>query len=115
MAVPYAPHGAAFPHAAVLVHQGGIGTTAQALRSGKPQLVVPFAHDQFDNAARVRRLGVAEVLQRSHYRPHRIAQLLRQLLEESSYASAGTCISERIRTENGCESAADIIERTVRN
>jgi len=114
MAVPYAPHGAAFPHAAALVHQGGIGTTAQALRSGKPQLVVPFAHDQFDNAARVHRLGVAEVLQRSHYRPHRIAQSLRQLLEESSYASAATCISERIRTENGCQSAADIIERIVR-
>jgi spore coat polysaccharide biosynthesis predicted glycosyltransferase SpsG len=46
------------PRASVVVHQGGIGTTAEALRSGRPMLVVPFAHDQYDNAERVRRLGV---------------------------------------------------------
>lgn len=113
IAVPYAPHGAAFPHAAALVHQGGIGTTAQAMRSGRPQLVVPFAHDQFDNAARVCRLGAAEVLHRSHYRPRRVAQLLRQLLKQPSYASAAAGIGERVRTERGCESAAEIIERKL--
>ena len=46
-----------FPYACVLVHHGGLSTTAQALFAGCPQLVVPFAHDQFNNAARVKRLG----------------------------------------------------------
>ncbi len=45
------------PRLAALVHHGGIGTTAQAMRAGVPQLITPFAHDQFDNAARVERLG----------------------------------------------------------
>lgn len=46
-----------FPYACIVVHHGGLSTTAQALFAGCPQLVVPFAHDQFDNGARVKRLG----------------------------------------------------------
>lgn len=46
-----------FPYACIVVHHGGLSTTAQALFAGSPQLVVPFAHDQFNNAARIKRLG----------------------------------------------------------
>jgi rhamnosyltransferase subunit B len=53
----YAPFNALVPRLAALVHHGGIGTTAQAMHAGVPQLITPFAHDQFDNAARVERLG----------------------------------------------------------
>lgn len=60
--VPYAPFSALLPRLGALVHHGGIGTSAQALAAGIPQLVVPFAHDQFDNAVRLRRLGVAATL-----------------------------------------------------
>lgn len=45
-------------HAAALVHHGGIGTCAQALRAGIPQLITPVFFDQPDNAARVEALGV---------------------------------------------------------
>jgi rhamnosyltransferase subunit B len=55
--VEYAPLRALLPHCAALVHHGGIGTTAEALAAGAPQLVVPYAYDQFDNAERVRHLG----------------------------------------------------------
>jgi rhamnosyltransferase subunit B len=54
----FAPFGRLFPRCAAVVHHGGIGTTSQALAAGVPQLIVPFAYDQFDNAARIRRLGV---------------------------------------------------------
>jgi UDP:flavonoid glycosyltransferase YjiC (YdhE family) len=60
--VPFAPLGALLPRCAAIVHHGGIGTTAAALAAGVPQLVLPFAYDQFDNAAQVRRLGVGEWL-----------------------------------------------------
>jgi UDP:flavonoid glycosyltransferase YjiC (YdhE family) len=46
----YLPYSTAFPPAAAIVHSGGIGTTAQALAAGRPQLVVPVAFDQPDNA-----------------------------------------------------------------
>ncbi|MGH9945429.1 MAG: glycosyltransferase, partial [Pyrinomonadaceae bacterium] len=49
-AFDYAPYGEVMPRCEAIVHQGGIGTTAQALRAGRPTLVVPFAFDQHDNA-----------------------------------------------------------------
>ncbi|MFM9108664.1 MAG: glycosyltransferase [Chloroflexota bacterium] len=52
IATPYAPLSALLPRARAVIHQGGIGTLAQAMRSGQPSLIVPFAHDQPDNAAR---------------------------------------------------------------
>ena len=45
----YAPYSELFPRAAAIIHQGGIGTTAQALKSGRPMIIVPWAHDQPDN------------------------------------------------------------------
>ena len=52
----YAPFHQLLPHCAALVHHGGMGTTAQALAAAVPQLITPFAWDQYDNAARVKRL-----------------------------------------------------------
>jgi len=52
----YAPYSALFNRSAMVVHQGGVGTTAQCLRAGKPMLIMPYSHDQPDNARRMRRL-----------------------------------------------------------
>jgi rhamnosyltransferase subunit B len=94
--VPYAPFGALLPRLAALVHHGGIGTSARALAAGVPQLVLPFAHDQFDNAARLRRLGVARVLpQRASARRWRGA--LQALLGEVDIALAVRRAAERLR------------------
>ena len=54
----YAPFGKLFRHCSAVVHHGGVGTTAQALAAGIPQLILPMAWDQPDNATRVKRLGV---------------------------------------------------------
>ena len=59
----YAPFGALLPHCAAIVHHGGIGTAARALEAGVPQLVVPAAHDQFDNGHLLRRAGVGDMLE----------------------------------------------------
>ncbi len=109
-ALPYAPHGAIFPRASVIVHQGGVGTAAQAMRAGRPMLVLPFGHDQFDNAARLRRLGVAKVLYRSQYKASRVAKVLQQLLEERNYEQSAKKLGEQVRAEDGVRAAADAIE-----
>jgi len=113
IAQAYAPHGALFPRAAVIVHQGGIGTTAQAMRSGRPELVVPFGHDQFDNGARVARCGAAQVLYQSRYNARRAADRLQRLLHESRYAQAAVKLSEHVKSEDGARAAADAIERSL--
>ena len=82
----YVPLHALLPDCAALVHHGGIGTTAEALRAGLPQLVVPFAHDQFDNAARVAALGVGAVLPASRLSAARMQRQLRHLLSARAVA-----------------------------
>lgn len=67
LVLAYMPYAEVFPWAAVTVHHGGIGTLAQALRAGKPTLVVPYTHDQPDNAYRVRKLGVSATVPRTRF------------------------------------------------
>jgi len=86
-AVSYVPFDALLPRLAALVHHGGIGTTAQALAAGLPQAVLPFAHDQFDNAARLVRRGVAlRLASRSPARQW--ADTLARLQKDASIAAA---------------------------
>lgn len=114
LAWDYLPYARIFPRASLVVHQGGVGTTAQALRAARPMLVVPFAHDQFDNAARVTRLGVGRTLGRSRYRPRRVARVLAELLADERYAAAAIAASQRLRTEKGVETACHAIEQLLR-
>ncbi|HEY6344235.1 MAG TPA: glycosyltransferase [Bryobacteraceae bacterium] len=114
LAWPYAPHEQVFPRASAIVHQAGIGTTAQALRSGRPSLAVPFAHDQFDNAERVCRLGVGLTISRHRYTERAAAQALARLLgtplATPSYEQSARAVGEAIREENGAAAAAQEID-----
>ncbi|HYO84625.1 MAG TPA: glycosyltransferase, partial [Bryobacteraceae bacterium] len=98
---PYAPHSLVFPRAAAIVHQGGVGTTAQALRAGRPMLIVPFAHDQFDNAERLKRLGAAEVIYRSKYSSRNCERQLGKLLSGKEYGNAALGAAATMRAETG--------------
>jgi rhamnosyltransferase subunit B len=109
----YAPYSSLLPRAAATVHQGGIGTTAQALRAGRPMLVVPWAHDQPDNAERVRRLGVARVVNRTSYNAKRAARELHPLLHGAPYTQAAARMRERLLQEDGITSAADAVEKAL--
>jgi UDP:flavonoid glycosyltransferase YjiC (YdhE family) len=112
LAVPYAPHSEVFPRACAIVHQGGVGTTAQAMRSGRPMLVVPFAHDQFDNGERVKRKGAGEVLYRTRYNAVSVEKALRRL---PACEAAAKKLGEQVRSEDGARTAADAIERVLRS
>lgn len=113
VAASYAPYSQIFPRACAVVHQGGIGTTAQALRAGRPTLVMPYSHDQPDNAARVERLGTSRTLSRKRYTAARVAKELTQLLENPSYAAKATEIGQILNSENGVKAACDAIEKQL--
>lgn len=110
MIAPYAPHAELFSQAAALVHHGGIGTTAQALRSGKPMLIVPFAHDQPDNAARVRRLGAGLELPFRRYTVRRALTKISRLLEDASLRENSYAEGQNIQSEDGVAQAIGRIE-----
>ena len=111
----YAPYSALFKRAAMVVHQGGVGTTAQCLRAGKPMLIMPYSHDQPDNARRMRRLKVARVIQRKDYTPLRVARKLRAMLEEPRFAARAAQVADLLRHEHGMRAACDALEEMHRS
>jgi rhamnosyltransferase subunit B len=113
MITGYAPYARVFPGASVIVHHGGIGTTAQALRAGRPQLLVPHLVDQPDNAARVARLGAGRVLSRLAYREARVVEALRELVQQPVYARRAQWLGQQVAAEDGAAAAADIILREL--
>ena len=106
----YAPYSEVFPRACAIVHQGGVGTTAQALRAGKPQLVVPQSHDQPDNASRIVRRKIGKTMPLTQYQAQRIAQELRPLLDNIEYSKRAAQIGLQVQRENGTSQAADVLE-----
>jgi UDP:flavonoid glycosyltransferase YjiC (YdhE family) len=107
----YAPYSALFPRAEMVVHQGGVGTVAQCLRAGKPMLIMPYSHDQPDNARRMRRLKVARVIQRGNYTPNRAARKLEKMLAEPRFARRAESVANRLLREDGVRSACDELEK----
>ena len=113
VAFDYAPYSQILPLAAAVVHQGGVGTTGQGLRAGRPTLIVPFNHDQPDNAYRVERLGVSRTLRRSNYTPANAARELNRLLTDESYALKAQAVGREVRRKNGAVNAANEIEAFI--
>lgn len=110
IAAPYAPYARIFPRASVIVHQGGIGTTAQALRAGKPMLVMPFGGDQYDNGARAERLGVGRTIMRDKYSADSAAIELKELLNNPRYMEKAAEVGRRVQAEDGVRIACNAIE-----
>lgn len=110
----YAPYSALFSRAAAVIHQGGVGTTAQCLRAGKPMLIMPYSHDQPDNARRMRRLKVARTIQKRYFTPLRVAKKLRKLLESPIYSHRAELTAQRLRSENGVVAACNALEELAR-
>lgn len=68
------------PRASLLVHHGGIGTTARALEAGVPQVICPMAYDQPDNAELVAALGVGRIIDSSAETEDFLTKACRELL-----------------------------------
>jgi UDP:flavonoid glycosyltransferase YjiC (YdhE family) len=107
----YVPFSRVLPRSALLVHHGGIGTTAQALAAGIPHLVMPLAHDQPDNAARLQRLGVARSIPPRRYDARRVARTINPLIESPRVADRCRELARRTLQGNPLATACEAIER----
>ena len=110
---PYAPYSQIFPCASIVVHQGGVGTTGQALRAARPMLVMPFGGDQYDNGARIGRLGAGLTIMRKQYTADRVALELKRLFDNPSYREKAADLGRRVATENGVRVACDAIDEQL--
>ena len=110
---PYVPFSRLLPHSALLVHHGGIGTTAQALRAGIPQLIHPMAYDQFDNASRLDSLGVGKSIKPDDYTVNNVIKTLKSLINSSIVQEKCGDIAQRLRTRNALDRTCELIEKLV--
>ena len=107
----YVPLDLLLPRAAAFVHHGGIGSTSQALAAGVPQVVMPLAHDQFDNAARVEKLGVGSSIGVKQFTAARLARSLDSLLASERVAAACHEVAGRFAVRDGLSRAALAVEQ----
>ena len=92
----HVPFSLLLPRVAAVVHHGGIGTTVEAFRAGTPQLIVPFAYDQFDNGLRAKRLGVGDVLLAKRLSARRMQKQLAHLLDSYDVRRACCTIAQKM-------------------
>lgn len=109
------PHEWLFARSAAVIHHGGIGTLAQAVRCGKPMLIEPYGNDQFFNAGRAVKLGIGAAAHPRGMTPEALAELL-----ENKVLSPETCrrvrtLAEDMSTDPGVEHAADLIMARLRS
>ena len=110
----YVPFSKILSRAAVLVHHGGIGTCAQALQAGIPQLIQPMAHDQLDTLSRVRDLGVGLGIAPSKFKAKNIAAALERLLGEPAFKEHAMNTAEKFEVERWMDSTCEWIEELAR-
>ncbi len=111
--VPFAPFGRLLPRCAAIVHHGGIGTSAQGLAAGIPQVVMPMAHDQTDNGALLQRLGVGSVVTVKKFTPHRVARALDRLLHSPAVKAACDETTRRSGQDDSLAQTARYIEDLI--
>ncbi len=107
VSLDYADLGVLLPHAALLVHHGGIGTMARALEAGIPQIICPHGYDQPDNGARIVDLGVGAVAEVSRSSGEAWASVARELLASEAVAEKLRQLSTRLTGACAISRAAD--------
>jgi UDP:flavonoid glycosyltransferase YjiC (YdhE family) len=106
----FAPLSRVLPRSAALVHHAGIGTLAQALAAGVPQLTMPMGFDQPDNTTRLVRLGVARWVAPSDFSGERVATLLNTLLTDPAVASACAKYAALLKDGSALARTCDLLE-----
>lgn len=111
----YAPFSKLLPVSSALVHHGGIGTCAQALRAGVPQLLTPFGMDQYDNSSRLAELGVGDEVCMKKYKSSIVVKKLRKLLEDKDVHTSCKKIAYAMKNIDPISDVCLIIEDHVNN
>jgi rhamnosyltransferase subunit B len=106
----YIPMRGFLERTAALVHVGGAGTCAQAIRAGVPQLLVPTVGDQFDNSLNVENLGLGITVPMSKYEEKVVTTRLTELTSSASVRKACKLYASMLASDNALEKTCDYLE-----
>jgi O-mycaminosyltylonolide 6-deoxyallosyltransferase len=110
--VPFVDYDWLFPRVGAVIHQGGVGTAAYALRAGVPQVTVPYCLDHAFWASRLQRAGVAPAgITRHRLTARRLTAAIRAVLRGDRYQERAHAVAGQVRSERGLEVAEDHFNR----
>jgi UDP:flavonoid glycosyltransferase YjiC (YdhE family) len=107
----FVPLSKVLPRCAALVHHGGIGTLAQGLAAGIPQLTMPMGFDQPDNVTRLHRLGVGRWIRPSGFTGRPVAEALHELIEDPRTGVQCRHWSNQMAAREAIERTCDLLEQ----
>lgn len=107
----YAPFSELLPKCFALVHHGGVGTMSQALAAGIPQLIKPMAHDQFDNVARIERLGVGLGMRRKQEDGKATANRMEELFNLGGLSDRCAALARSFESKRSLTDTCELIEQ----
>jgi UDP:flavonoid glycosyltransferase YjiC (YdhE family) len=109
----FVPMSKLLPRTAALVHHGGIGSCAQGLAAGVPQVVQPMSYDQFDNSRRLEQLGVAREVTVRDFNGRNVADALVKLMDSPGTLTQCRELASRCNGSASLAAACDELERLV--
>ena len=109
----FVPQDHVLPACAAVVTHGGSGTVLGALTAGVPMVVLPQGANQFDNALRCERAGVALTVQPEHATAEAIGAALRAVLAEASFRDGARRIQDEIAQMHSADEVAAAVEEYV--
>ena len=112
--VGFMPQDWLFSHADAVIHHGGIGITARALRNGCPMLVEPYGNDQFFNARQTLLLGIGVAMHPGRLTVDEITRVLDEKVLTPSYNKRASELGKKITREQGLETTCNLIENYLR-
>jgi UDP:flavonoid glycosyltransferase YjiC (YdhE family) len=108
-----AAHSWLFSKAAAVIHHGGIGTTAQAMRCGCPMVIEPYGHDQFFNAHRILGLGLGVAMHPHKLTAEGLARVLADKVLQPATRRRASEMRAKLAQEDGVSVACDLIEQQL--
>ena len=107
----FLPQVSVLPHADVVITHGGNNTVTEALRFGRPTVLLPLFWDQYDNAQRLHETGFGIRLDTYHHAPEELTGAIERLLADAPLHDRLAALSARLAATPGTATAADLIER----
>jgi sterol 3beta-glucosyltransferase len=101
-----------FERCSAVVHHGGAGTTATALKAGVPSVIVPHMIDQVAWGRTIHALGAGPApIRRRKLSPERLHEAIAAAVTDVKIRERAAALGGRIRAEDGIKCAVGVFEK----
>ena len=112
--VPFAPQLEVLKKSTMVITHASVNTALEALACGLPSICLPQRLDQFGTAIRLKRAGVALVLNQKNQTPQKIKEAVTQMLLTPGYSHAAKRYTQTRESKTSMQRTIGIVESTIK-